>query len=104
MGCVLVAAPGRVHVRGLQEKSIGCWEEASAVLQQGTANRTVAGTALNADSSRSHSVFTIHIWRQDEYGEEQLHSRLNIVDLAGSERQSRTGGQGLRVTVSRFVH
>ncbi len=49
---------------------------------------------MNADSSRSHSIFTIHMERcdKDDNGEEHIRAgKLNLVDLAGSERQAKTG-------------
>ena len=49
---------------------------------------------MNAESSRSHSIFTIHLERcsKDETGEDRIRAaKLNLVDLAGSERQAKTG-------------
>ena len=49
---------------------------------------------MNAESSRSHSIFTIHLERssKDESGEDRIRAaKLNLVDLAGSERQAKTG-------------
>merc|ERR1711871_339493 len=44
---------------------------------------------MNAESSRSHSIFTITI--ETAEGEHIRVGKLNMVDLAGSERQSKTG-------------
>jgi hypothetical protein len=76
---------------------------------------------MNADSSRSHTVFTVSLFlKQGGEAEDavsdkidsseivnsssgtvnpfyKLWSRINIVDLAGSERQSRTNSQGARL-------
>ena len=49
---------------------------------------------MNADSSRSHSIFTINLemMTADDAGEEHIRAgKLNLVDLAGSERQAKTG-------------
>ena len=46
-------------------------------------------TAMNKDSSRSHSIFTIYIETAEEGadGESKFKAgKLNLVDLAGSER------------------
>lgn len=59
----------------------------------GSNNRSIGETAMNKDSSRSHSIFTIYIESQitDEKGNERIRAgKLNLVDLAGSERQSKT--------------
>ena len=54
---------------------------------------------MNADSSRSHSVFTINIEMMQTTGEEShiRKGKLNLVDLAGSERQSKTQASGDRL-------
>ena len=60
-------------------------------------NRAVGATLMNADSSRSHSLFTISVEMmetiQEINGEKQSirKGKLNLVDLAGSERQAKTG-------------
>lgn len=63
----------------------------------GTNNRKTAATAMNKDSSRSHSLFTIYIETgEDVNGEQRIKAgKLNLVDLAGSERSSKTGATGL---------
>lgn len=56
------------------------------LLAQGTAKRRVAQTAMNRESSRSHSVFTCSVESKttDANGLTNiLHARLNLVDLAG---------------------
>jgi len=60
----------------------------------------VASTRMNAQSSRSHSVFTLISEQQktEEIGDVQrqtsLSSKVNLVDLAGSERAGKTGATG----------
>ena len=57
---------------------------------------------MNADSSRSHSIFTLVIECVEKFdaaaaASEESHIRmgkLNLVDLAGSERQNKTGATG----------
>ena len=62
----------------------------------GTKNRKTAATAMNATSSRSHSIFTIYIetLEKTETGETLKAGKLNLVDLAGSERSSKTNAVG----------
>lgn len=57
------------------------------VLQRGSKNRRVAATTMNANSSRSHAVFTIFVEHLNDEGESTLASTpyLQLVDLAGSE-------------------
>jgi kinesin family protein 15 len=72
----------RSDVRGAVLMVIHRW------LFQGSANRKVAATNMNRESSRSHSVFTCIIesrWERDSMTNIRF-GRLNLVDLAGSER------------------
>ncbi|VDL93256.1 unnamed protein product [Schistocephalus solidus] len=70
-------------------------------MDQGWRNRATGSTLMNADSSRSHSIFTIYlemICNDADTGREMLRAgKLNLVDLAGSERQSKTGAVGDRL-------
>jgi kinesin family member 17 len=70
------------------------------MLNKGLANRTVGSTLMNAESSRSHSIFTIIVEmnNRDETGKDHIRAgKLNLVDLAGSERQKKTGASGDRL-------
>jgi kinesin family member C1 len=58
--------------------------------------RSTDATNMNATSSRSHSVFTLHITGRHEESGVQLLGSLNLVDLAGSERLARSGAEGQR--------
>lgn len=46
---------------GLSLHTVNSVTECEAVMEQGWKNRTVGATLMNADSSRSHSIFTIHV-------------------------------------------
>lgn len=50
-----------MYVSGAQEIEVTTVEEALCVFYKGQDNRRKSPTALNTDSSRSHSVFTIRI-------------------------------------------
>ncbi|KAG1668931.1 Kinesin-like protein KIF21A [Nymphon striatum] len=86
-------------------------------LKIGALSRTTASTQMNAQSSRSHAIFTLHIKQQrviqsmkpeaeneNEDGTTQemlsdfetLTAKFHFVDLAGSERLKRTGATGDR--------
>ena len=41
---------------------------------------------MNTNSSRSHSLFYLHVSKRSKKDVELWHSKLTIVDLAGSER------------------
>merc|ERR1712166_331261 len=55
---------------------------------------------MNAQSSRSHMVFTLTLTQidlDDDIGYTKKVSKLNVIDLAGSERQDATGAAGKRL-------
>ncbi|KAJ8258260.1 hypothetical protein COCON_G00172720 [Conger conger] len=89
-----------VYVRDLSMHTVHSVGECERIMEQGWKNRSVGYTLMNKDSSRSHSIFTIHleICNTDGDGEDHLRAgKLNLVDLAGSERQSKTGATGERL-------
>ncbi|WJX90794.1 hypothetical protein P8452_72654 [Trifolium repens] len=88
-----------VYVDNLTEHSVVTVNDVLRLLVQGTANRKVAATHMNCESSRSHSVFTCIIesqWEKDSMTHFRF-ARLNLVDLAGSERQKSSGADSERL-------
>ncbi|KAL6752731.1 kinesin-like protein FLA10 [Haematococcus lacustris] len=97
-----------VYVKDLMQFVVKSQTEINSVQTVGKKNRSVGATAMNQDSSRSHSIFTITIEMTDKFdatataaaSKDESHIRvgkLNLVDLAGSERQSKTGATGDRL-------
>lgn len=72
-------------------------EQALELIFQASKNRTVAATQMNATSSRSHSILTLHIECREnlDYHSPVLIGKLNLVDLAGSERLTKSGAEGI---------
>ncbi|XP_019702656.1 kinesin-like protein KIN-12F isoform X1 [Elaeis guineensis] len=88
-----------VYVENLTEFEVESVNDILKLLMQGAANRKVAATNMNRESSRSHSVFTCVIesrWEKDSTSNLRF-ARLNLVDLAGSERQKTSGAEGERL-------
>jgi len=88
-----------VYVENVVEETVSSAEEAYRLLKYGAQNRHVATTAMNAVSSRSHSVFTLYL-QSKEISKNMTfvrYSRLHLIDLAGSERQTHTDTTGLRL-------
>ena len=68
-------------------------------MEKGLKKRHVAATKMNAESSRSHAVFTIVLTEVRVTGKitgEKV-SKISLVDLAGSERSAKTGAKGARL-------
>ncbi|KAK7109259.1 kinesin heavy chain-like isoform X2 [Littorina saxatilis] len=82
------------YVKGCTERFVSSPEEVMEVVDEGKANRHVAVTNMNEHSSRSHSVFLIHVKQENVESEKKLHGKLYLVDLAGSEKVSKTGAEG----------
>jgi len=99
---------GHFYVEGVRRVTVETAQEAFALYLKGVRERNIASHNLNAASSRSHSVFTLHLQSEelqfDENGEEKMLRRFSsevvLVDLAGSERQAETGTEGARLTES----
>jgi len=75
-------------------------------MDKGNKNRHVGATAMNATSSRSHSIFTLYIETSETNGGQETFKagKLNLVDLAGSERQSKTKASGQRLVEAQKIN
>merc|ERR1712038_906181 len=71
-------------------------EAVEAVMRQAAKHRSVGSTDMNAVSSRSHSVFTLHLTALHPENRQALRGTLNLCDLAGSERLDRSKATGDR--------
>ena len=114
-----------VFVDGLVMRPVKAYADVHSVLEEGHSKRQVASTLMNAESSRSHAVFTIFILQQLEvpvpsrqaeaetetersddvavadceytYTTVLRKSKVCLIDLAGSERLNSTGATGDRL-------
>ncbi|RWS29160.1 kinesin-like protein KIF23, partial [Leptotrombidium deliense] len=95
----------RVFVAGGTEIEVKNADDAFEMFMKGVRRRRIAHTALNAESSRSHSVFTIKVVQALHDSNKEVImdqrfmcvSQLSLVDLAGSERTMRTQNTGERL-------
>lgn len=58
-------------------------QDAAALVKKAASARVVEATAMNAVSSRSHSVFMLYICGHHPGSSTHLLGGLNLVDLAG---------------------
>ncbi|NWU65485.1 KIF4 protein, partial [Pterocles burchelli] len=87
-----------IKIVGLTERNVTCAQDTVCCLEQGNNSRTVASTAMNSQSSRSHAIFTICIDQKKKNDKNtSFHCKLHLVDLAGSERQKKTKAEGDRL-------
>ena len=96
-----------VYVSGLKEEIVTSPTQVLELLRTGVARRHVGETNMNAESSRSHTIFRMVV-ESRAVGENAsgaangaqdavLVATLNLVDLAGSERVVKTGAEGIRM-------
>uniref|UniRef100_K3WTM0 Kinesin-like protein n=1 Tax=Globisporangium ultimum (strain ATCC 200006 / CBS 805.95 / DAOM BR144) TaxID=431595 RepID=K3WTM0_GLOUD len=89
-----------VFVENLIESVVTNAKQAAELMTIGAQNRRVGQTAMNRESSRSHSVFILQIQSKETTPDgitKMRSSRFNLVDLAGSERQRNTEAAGDRL-------
>jgi kinesin family protein C1 len=67
------------------------------IMQIAARHRSVSATAMNEQSSRSHSIFCLHLKATNHSQGTILKGTLSLVDLAGSERLDRSGATGDRM-------
>ncbi|MBA0557675.1 hypothetical protein Golob_014728, partial [Gossypium lobatum] len=70
----------------------------------GFKNRAVSATALNARSSRSHSIVTVHVRGKNVKTGTVLYGNLHLIDLAGSERVDRSEVTGHRLREAQHIN
>ena len=97
---------GRVFVDGCTRRPIDPADAAAvdALVACAARHRCVASTEMNAVSSRSHAVFTLHLTGTNVERRARLRGALHLVDLAGSERLDRSHAQGQRLKEAQSIN
>ena len=96
--------PRGVYIENVAERYVSSMAETIALLAQGTANRAVASTLMNAESSRSHSVFILTLGQADKLSGSKKASKLTLTDLAGSEKVLKTGAAGSTLDEAKHIN
>ncbi|CAE7269061.1 KIF13A [Symbiodinium microadriaticum] len=88
-----------IFIAGVSRRAVDSYSSIEAVVEEGTENRTVGSTLMNATSSRAHTVLTIEFKQVSQAAGQQGQklSLINLVDLAGSEKAGQTGASGDRL-------
>ena len=96
-------ADGAIVAAGAREVSTRSADETLRLLELGCVARTTGGTKMNAQSSRSHAIFTIiieqtHLTQEARRRHKGRYAsaKFHLVDLAGSERNKKTRATGSR--------
>ncbi|KAG5642963.1 hypothetical protein DXG03_001845, partial [Asterophora parasitica] len=91
-----------VYVKNLSDYYVSSAREVYEIMRTGGAARVISSTKLsvvlskdmNAESSRSHSIFLITIQQRNTETGALKTGNLYLVDLAGSEKVGKTGASG----------
>jgi regulator of replication initiation timing len=84
------------YVEGLMIKECKAADDVLGQFHKGIQNKIMASHTMNAASSRSHCLFTLHLTTLDPNNPSgaAIRSKFCLVDLAGSERASQTQATG----------
>eukprot|EP00667_Euglena_gracilis_P003186 EG_transcript_3194 len=93
-----------VYVADATEAYVSDVDEVFRLMRSGAANRTVASTRMNDESSRSHSIFQITVTQKHSVKLEQKSGKLFLVDLAGSERAGKTRAEGQQLEEAKLIN
>ncbi|KAM3912154.1 kinesin-like protein KIFC1 [Leptodactylus fuscus] len=93
-----------VYVTNLRYVEVSSVEEVHELLKTTKTNRSVAKTALNDRSSRSHSVFQLKIEGENRIRDVRTSSVLSLIDLAGNERLDRSLSTGDRLKETQSIN
>jgi hypothetical protein len=86
-----------VYISNSTVKEAADASELMQLFNRGNLERHVGATKMNAESSRSHSIFAILIESYDPKTKRTTTGKLSLVDLAGSERADKTGATADRL-------
>jgi kinesin family protein C2/C3 len=92
------------YVPGLVEVTVTCIDDVTRLMQLGNENRSMASTAMNEYSSRSHSLLLITVEGANTVTKAKIKSKLTLVDLAGSERVSKSEVTGQRLVEAQNIN
>ena len=93
-----------VFIKNAVVKDANSMDELMGLFHQGNAERHVGATKMNAESSRSHSIFAIMIETYDKTTKKTAIGKLSLVDLAGSERADKTGAGAERLREAQSIN
>ncbi|XP_040535803.1 kinesin-like protein KIF7 isoform X3 [Gallus gallus] len=107
---------GNIVLCGVKESEVEGLDEVLSLLEMGNTAKHTGATHINAQSSRSHTIFTVTMEQRRGAGRvtrlalsnqptipasgQVLVSKFHFVDLAGSERIVKTGNTGERLKES----
>ncbi|TMW59570.1 hypothetical protein Poli38472_004639 [Pythium oligandrum] len=95
---------GMVFVQNITTKGCTNAQQTLKLFDAANKKRQVGATKMNAESSRSHSVFSILIENYNKTTKATSIGKLSLVDLAGSERAGKTGATADRLKEAQAIN
>nr|CAG8566601.1 1496_t:CDS:2 [Entrophospora candida] len=95
---------GSTRIANVKTVNLESPKHVNQVLESATKHRSVASTKMNNNSSRSHSIFMIHIEGLNLITNETRSGSLNLIDLAGSEKISTYDSTGDLQTETIYIN
>ncbi|ETV81065.1 hypothetical protein, variant 1 [Aphanomyces astaci] len=95
---------GMVVVTNAASKECTSAHQTLRMFDAANKKRQVGSTKMNAESSRSHSVFTVLIHNYNKTTKQTSVGKLSLVDLAGSERAGKTGATADRLKEAQAIN
>lgn len=84
-----------VTVEGSLNFKVHSWDHADELIQVAATRRVTGSTNMNAQSSRSHAIYTFIVtMKPRDINQEAMSAKLTMVDLAGSEQIKKSGVVG----------
>eukprot|EP00600_Ochromonadales_sp_CCMP1393_P009763 CAMPEP_0174963216 /NCGR_PEP_ID=MMETSP0004_2-20121128/5205_1 /TAXON_ID=420556 /ORGANISM="Ochromonas sp., Strain CCMP1393" /LENGTH=1919 /DNA_ID=CAMNT_0016211813 /DNA_START=58 /DNA_END=5817 /DNA_ORIENTATION=- len=93
-----------IFIRNSVIKQANSPSELMDLFNSGNLERHTGATKMNAESSRSHSIFAIMVECYDRATKRSTMGKLSLVDLAGSERADKTGAQAERLKEAQNIN
>ena len=93
-----------VYIADVEERYIAEEKEIYDLMKLGNSNRSIASTLMNAESSRSHSIFVLSVTQNNTQELSCKTGMLYLVDLAGSEKISKTGAAGQTLEEAKMIN
>ena len=93
-----------VYIKNAEVMDAASPDDLLALFEEGNSMRHVGATKMNAESSRSHSIFAILVEVTNNITKRTTVGKLSLVDLAGSERADKTGATGERMKEGQSIN
>ncbi|KAF4317990.1 hypothetical protein BBO99_00007738 [Phytophthora kernoviae] len=95
---------GMVVVSNATLKKCSSPEQTLRLFEAANKKRQVGATKMNAESSRSHSIFSLLVESFNNTTKTTTIGKLSLVDLAGSERAGKTGATADRLKEAQAIN